>query len=60
LATESVKRDGLTKEMSDMLDSMSFGRVKTKSIISESLKPASEQKTETSNLLDESNLMEEI
>jgi hypothetical protein len=43
-----------------MLDSMSFGRVKTKSIISESLKPASEQQTETSNLLDESNLMEEI
>jgi hypothetical protein len=60
LATESTKRDGLTKEISDMLDSMSFGRVKTKSIISESLKPASEQNTETSNLLDESNLMEEI
>lgn len=62
LSSESVssKREGLSREISSILDSMNGGKMKTKSIISESLKPANEQKSETSNLLDESNLFDEI
>jgi len=62
IATESTvyKKDNLPREFSSVLDSMSGMKIKTREIISESLKPASENKSDTPNLLDESNLMEEI
>jgi hypothetical protein len=60
LSNESVKREGLTRELSNMLDLMSTGKMKTKSIISESLRPAHEQEKTLPNLLDESNLLDEI
>jgi hypothetical protein len=57
LATENQE---LTKEMLDILNSMSSIKIKTKSIISESLKPTSDTEKEESNLLNESNLLEEM
>ena len=62
LATESTvnKKDSLPKEISTMLQNMSGVKVKTKQIISESLKSSAEQQIESSNLLDESNLFDEI
>lgn len=57
LATEGQE---LTKEFSDLIQSMSGIKLKTKSIISESLKPSVTEKKDDSNLLDESNLLEEM
>jgi len=59
LSVESVSRE-LTREMSDTIRSMDGMKIKTKSIISESLKPSSEQKKEEFGMLDENNLLEEI
>lgn len=59
LSVESVSRE-LTREMTDTIKSMSGMKIKTKSIISESLKPSSEQKKEEFGMLDENNLLEEI
>ncbi len=62
LAAESTiyKKDSLPREVSSILDTMYGMKVKTREIISESLKPAIENKSDIPNLLDESNLMEEI
>ena len=57
LATENQE---LTKEISDILNSMGSIKIKTKSIISESLKPIDVAEKQESNLLDESNLLEEM
>jgi hypothetical protein len=50
----------LSKEFSNLLDSMSGMKMKTKSIISESLKPSAQNENNEPNLLDESNLLEEM
>ena len=62
LSTESAtsKLNVLPREISSILDSMNSIKIKTKTIISESLKSATEQNVETSNLLDETNLFDEI
>lgn len=57
LATEGQE---LSKEFSNLLDSMSGMKMKTKSIISESLKPSAQNENNEPNLLDESNLLEEM
>ena len=57
LATEGQE---LSKEFSNLLDSMSGMKMKTKSIISESLKPSTQNENNEPNLLDESNLLEEM
>ena len=56
----SPKYQELKKEISDILNNMSNMKIKTKSIISESLKPMVAEEKHESNLLDESNLLEEM
>jgi hypothetical protein len=50
----------MTKEMSNVIKSMGGMNVKTKSVISESLKPMSEHKKDDVGILDESKLLDEI
>jgi hypothetical protein len=47
------------KDVEKLIDSMSYMRVKTKKIISESLKPSKNKEIEP-NLLDENNLLDEL
>jgi hypothetical protein len=56
LSTESK----MTKELSDVIKSMDGIKVKTKSIISESLKPSSDKNDNVGGILDENNLLDEI
>jgi hypothetical protein len=50
----------LTKELMDVVNNMSGIKLKTKSIISESLKPSEQEEIKELNLLDETNLLEEM
>jgi hypothetical protein len=50
----------MTKELSDVIKSMDGIKVKTKSIISESLKPSSDKNDNVGGILDENNLLDEI
>jgi hypothetical protein len=56
LSTESK----ITKEISDVIKNMGGVKVKTKSIISESLKPSLDKTDDQGGILDENNLLDEI
>ena len=58
-AIRSENRDN-NKQISDIVKNMSGFNIKTKSIISESLKPSSENVKNESNFLNENNLLEEM
>ena len=60
LSNEGKNSDKLTKEMVGVINNMSGIKVKTKNIIAESLKPASEIQKEEVSMLDEGNLLTEI
>jgi hypothetical protein len=55
----SLENKIMKKEMNNIINSMNGFKVKTRDIISESLKPA-ENKDADSNLLDENNLLQEL
>jgi hypothetical protein len=50
----------LTREITDVLKNMSGVKIKTKSVISESLKPSSNEVDTSGGILDENNLLDEI
>jgi intein/homing endonuclease len=50
----------VNKQISDIVRTMGGFNIKTKSIISESLKPSNDVTSDTSNLLNENNLLEEM
>ena len=56
---ESTSRE-LNKDLMNTIKSMGGFKVKTKSIIAESLKPSSEQEEKSVGMLDENNLLDEI
>lgn len=60
LSNEGKNADKLTKEMAGVISNMSGLKIKTKNIISESLKPASDVQKEEVSMLDEGNLLTEI
>ena len=61
LSLESKNSDvKMTKEISNAIKSMSGIKVKTKKVISESLKPSSDSKKDDIGILDESKLFDEI
>jgi hypothetical protein len=61
LSLESKMSDGrMTKELSNVIKSMSGMNIKTKRVISESLKPFEEDRKDNVGILDENNLLDEI
>ena len=61
LSLESKNLDSkMKKEMTELIKSMRGVKVKTKTIISESLKPSSNQKKDSFGILDENKLLDEI
>lgn len=58
-AIRSENKD-INKQISDIVKNMDGFKIKTKSIISESLKPSSENVKDESNFLNENNLLEEM
>jgi hypothetical protein len=60
LSLESKGDDKMTKELSTLIQSMGGMKIKTKTIISESLKPLSGHLNEDVQMMDENNLLDEI
>jgi len=60
MESKTNQKNVLTKEILNTLDKMSGVKIKTKGVISESLKPLSDSKKDNVGILDETKLFEEI